>query len=386
MVSTITYINNSLGYTLPAPSIQVVSVNSFPASGTFMLNSTTGLQTITYTSTNGSNTFLGCTGGTGFSSNGQAATFYAPAVTTTPDTTTFTSAGGITIDAVSTVGFPFSGLFTFNNNQLVQYSSITPTSFVGCYLAFTGGFGLGTYFPGTPVVASASTTVTDVSVSLPQSTINVVNATLFPTSGTVNIISSTGVQTITYTGTTPTSFTGCTGGTGTITTTSFVYYHASTITTSNNFSPISTLTVQTTVGFPTSGTLTFDDNLTMTYTGTTPTSFTGCSGENVFAPGTPIYYDPASSFGLTTPPLLHNDANSGQANSQGYNDLSGNTLLTDPNFLANTDYDPINLVHFKMRGYYVAGATYETFVVVGIPSNNPPSGHPLINVIIEAIF
>ncbi|HKP05569.1 MAG TPA: hypothetical protein VJU77_19620 [Chthoniobacterales bacterium] len=59
-------------------------------------------------------------------------------------------------------------------------------------------------------------------VSLPQSTIYVNPNYAFPSSGTVQVISSAGGQNISYTGTTnngnlTTSFTGCTGGTGTLT-------------------------------------------------------------------------------------------------------------------------------------------------------------------------
>jgi hypothetical protein len=60
-------------------------------------------------------------------------------------------------------------------------------------------------------------------VSLPQSTIYVSSTYTFPSSGTIQVISSAGGQNITYTGTTSagvsgtTSFTGCSGGTGTLT-------------------------------------------------------------------------------------------------------------------------------------------------------------------------
>ncbi len=54
--------------------------------------------------------------------------------------------------------------------------------------------------------------------ALPQATINVASAAAFASSGKITVESSAGRQTITYTGTTSTSFTGCTGGTGTIST------------------------------------------------------------------------------------------------------------------------------------------------------------------------
>lgn len=52
--------------------------------------------------------------------------------------------------------------------------------------------------------------------TLPQSTINVKDTSEFPSSGTFVIMGSAGAETITYTGKTSTTFTGCTGGTGTI--------------------------------------------------------------------------------------------------------------------------------------------------------------------------
>ncbi len=51
---------------------------------------------------------------------------------------------------------------------------------------------------------------------LPFATINVVTTDSFAASGTLSVTSSDGEQTITYTGKTSTSFTGCTGGIGTI--------------------------------------------------------------------------------------------------------------------------------------------------------------------------
>jgi len=67
-------------------------------------------------------------------------------------------------------------------------------------------------------LAGASTGVSTSSAgqSLPQSVINVASTTGFASSGTIFVVSSNGVQQLSYTGTTATSFTGCTGGTGTL--------------------------------------------------------------------------------------------------------------------------------------------------------------------------
>lgn len=58
-------------------------------------------------------------------------------------------------------------------------------------------------------------TVTTSSVTLPVATIPVSSTASFETSGTLTIRNPSARQTITYTGVTPTSFTGCVGGTGT---------------------------------------------------------------------------------------------------------------------------------------------------------------------------
>ncbi len=81
------------------------------------------------------------------------------------------------------------------------------------------------FSPPASVIAPGSivyTTVTAASnnVNLPTGTINVSSTTGFPTSGTIGVEtvvnSSITYTTVTYSGTTATAFTGCTGGTGTI--------------------------------------------------------------------------------------------------------------------------------------------------------------------------
>ena len=72
--------------------------------------------------------------------------------------------------------------------------------------------------------AGAQTAVTAGSdlATLPTATINVTSTTGFAASGTILVDSSNGLQSVAYTGVTGTSFTTCTGGTGTIDTTSTV--------------------------------------------------------------------------------------------------------------------------------------------------------------------
>lgn len=72
---------------------------------------------------------------------------------------------------------------------------------------------VGTGFPTVPAGATTFVSQTSQNHPLPQTVINVVSTTGFPPSGTILI---SGAVTVTYTGITPTSFTGCSGGTGTL--------------------------------------------------------------------------------------------------------------------------------------------------------------------------
>jgi hypothetical protein len=46
----------------------------------------------------------------------------------------------------------------------------------------------------------------------------------------------------------------------------------------------------------------------------------------------------------------------------------------------------VEITYYKMQGYYVAGAVYETWVGIGSPNTNPPSGHTLINITVVSTF
>lgn len=65
----------SNGIALPTGTINVASAAAFPTSGTIIVVTGTGQQTVTYTGT-GATTFTGCTGGTGTMSTGGAV-FYS---------------------------------------------------------------------------------------------------------------------------------------------------------------------------------------------------------------------------------------------------------------------------------------------------------------------
>lgn len=203
-----------------------------------------------------------------------------------------------TINVATTSGFATSGTIlvtTTSGIQTVTYTGITGSTFTGC----TGGVGV--MNTNNPVVAN---------VTLPIATLLVASTTGFPNTGTIFVFSTTGRQTINYTGVTATSFTGCTGGTGSITGGSpIVAGVATTIAAgsnglslpqatinvastntasttiaagSNNIRlPQGTINVASTTGFPTSGIIFVTTSVgvqTVAYTGTTGTTFTGCTG------------------------------------------------------------------------------------------------------------
>lgn len=129
---------------------------------------------------------------------------------------------------------------------------------------------------------------------LPQAVINVASTAGFPASGTILIILAGGPQTITYTGKTATSFTGSSGGTGTLRGNGDLgrignpvglQSPANTHITAPSDGavlPQAVINVASTNTFPTSGQIVIgtqlDGDQTVTYTGITPTSFTGASG------------------------------------------------------------------------------------------------------------
>lgn len=55
-------------------------------------------------------------------------------------------------------------------------------------------------------------------------------------------------------------------------------------------------------------------------------------------------------------------------------------------FIGTSQPSPFNITgvttYYKMRGYYLTGLVYETFVVTGSPSSTPPSGHILQDIAI----
>jgi len=211
--TTTTTASASNGVALPNGNVNVASTVGFPTSGTISVVTSAGTQTVTYTGTNATQ-FTGCTGGTGTMTTGNLVSLPA----------------SITINVISTTGFPTTGTFLLSTSagtSTITYTGITGTSFTGCTggtgTTFTGGTvlignGFQTITYGT--VTNANTTIASGSngQSLPQATINVASTTGFLASGVITVTTGAGLQTVTYSGTTGTSFTGCTGGTGAMTT------------------------------------------------------------------------------------------------------------------------------------------------------------------------
>jgi hypothetical protein len=295
----------SNGQALPQGTINVASTTGFAASGTIFVTTSTGSQIVTYTGTTAT-TFTGCSGGGGTMSTGgtvyaatsvtytgiTATSFtgvtggtgtllinnpigggpFNQAVTYTGTTaTTFTGAlGGVgtmfTGNTVNNTGFftnfPTTGslyITTTNGSQLVTYTGVTATTLTGA----SGGTG-NTSSDGAVFTAfSPASNYTSIAVAsngqaLPQSTINVASTTGFPTSGYIYVLTTLGYQPVTYTGTTGTTFTGCSGGIGTMSTGNPVTINYAS---SGSFNITSSAGVQT-----------------VSYTGTTHNTFTGCSG------------------------------------------------------------------------------------------------------------
>jgi hypothetical protein len=150
-----------------------------------------------------------------------------------------------TINVNTTAGFTTSGIIyvaTSAGIQIVKYSGTTATTFTNC----TGGTGT--------MTAGVTTTIAVASngVALPAATINVASTAGFASSGTIYVITTAGPQLVTYTGIGATTFTGCTGGTGTMNTGNSVSFAGGSVTYAQNkiVSAVITGTPVITTNFP----------------------------------------------------------------------------------------------------------------------------------------
>lgn len=136
---------------------------------------------------------------------GDVSFAFVPTLTVTTQTASFSTAPWFTTkvkQGISLATAPGSGLFEITTGRINRYNDAAPTN--GQVLIGNG--------QATTIAAGSN------GQALPQATINVASTTDFPTSGTLNVTTSLGTQTVTYTGKTATSFTGCSGGTGTMST------------------------------------------------------------------------------------------------------------------------------------------------------------------------
>jgi hypothetical protein len=153
---------------LPQATINVADASTFPAAGTVRVATSAGLKDVTYTGKTATS-FTGCTGGTGTLATGGAVT--------------------------SPLNYAAFGL-----GIRVPSTMVAPSYRAGFY------------------DRSAVITVASNAAVLPQATINVDNTDDFAASGTIQVWTGAAYVAVAYTGKTATSFTGCTGGTGTMAT------------------------------------------------------------------------------------------------------------------------------------------------------------------------
>jgi len=250
--SATTIASGSNGASLPQSTIYVASTNGLSTlSPEFVVDTSSGIESITC---NGMTltTFTGCSGGTGTMSTGNPIAQY---VSTTGaargsdpwpgDTVTFFDADGHAIYAVN----PLGGVTQTAYNGTGQvYCTVAPLAYdplsppaVTCPTSEPTS--------SIPTSSSVTTTISSGSngASLPQTTIDVASTTGFSVSWRIEVDSSAGVQSVYCTGDTSTTFTGCTGGSGTVSTGGAVSqlndpYLGATVTTHNPLGQVSQVT------------------------------------------------------------------------------------------------------------------------------------------------
>jgi len=105
---------------------------------------------------------------------------------------------------------------TYNNGDLIGIYGVQGNVYANCdpaapwTISVIDGYNFTLHFSTTVAAASNSQVLSGTYV------LNVSYTNGMPSSGILTVVSTAGIQTVTYTGKTTTSFTGCTGGTGTI--------------------------------------------------------------------------------------------------------------------------------------------------------------------------
>jgi len=195
--------------TYPQATIDVATTDNFTYAGAFLVQTSIGLQKVTYTGVfgNAPYTFTGCTGpvaGTSAVSNTVRQSGFIPVTSSVSGTTLTVDVIG---DAVIERGMFLTGGGVLPDTQIVALG--------------TGSGGTGTYIVDLSQSTSVTTTIGAASdtLSLPQSVINVASTAGFFAEGSVLVTTSLGPQLVRYTGpNTATTIVGCTGGTGVMST------------------------------------------------------------------------------------------------------------------------------------------------------------------------
>lgn len=138
----------------------------------------------------------------------------------TVNVSTFAGAG--TLNVASTTGFPTTGTLrvaTASGVKVISYTGVGATTFTGCNssgqtgVMSTGGAVSTNQWTTAQTGNRPYTTLND-TATLPQATITVASTAAFPVEGVLAIETTLGVEEVSYSGKTATTFLGCSGGTG----------------------------------------------------------------------------------------------------------------------------------------------------------------------------
>ncbi len=210
--------------------------------------------------------------------------------------------GGQTITAAYDYGYQWSADDASGAGSAIALvvdaeGLIEPTA--GTYSYIQGTSNIGSAWPQFNLFHPfALTTTISTTTTLPTANLPVADGSLFPSGGgIVTFYSSAGLQTFTYTSLNPTTLIGASQGAGTVNAGALVTMFRQAITTQPVVFPSTTITVDSTAGFPSSGVLNFYIGTALlksfTYTSTTATTFVGTSqGSGTLPAGNLISFNP----------------------------------------------------------------------------------------------
>jgi len=275
----------------------------------------------------------------------------------------------------------------------LDFSASSDPNPVNGYLASSGGLRVTNNVPAVVARNIALTTTIDALSnlvdlsSIPSNTLNVASTTGFSSSGTILIFSDAGPQTLTYTGTTGTTFTGVSAGTGVIHTGNYVAQtNKSTTTTAVQSLPTGSITVASTAGFPSSGILRIVSNVaagsgtaqsvqTVAYTSIDATHFLGCTGGvgNTFVGGSVTSLPGglttlSQSFGTVDNILLETDFGNRIVHGSNANN-TGHLFKTPSGFFYDFQVNDITQVKLAQGDIDVSG--FAETIAIGPTVVNP---------------